>query len=586
MLEEAEKKVRTAEHKRALDEVRVERAIDGHKQAEVQRQRAEERLAEAEETISLLRAEMWGHDEGEKENKIEQLRYELQREKLEGATRDFYQRQRSHPQPATPSFPPFTSPYKVSTDAEVIEIGSSDDEDPIIGNIPSSSTMKQEMESQQVIRPKGKVLYPPVSHAATRRRTRVSLQLSEPSQSLGGIVDDSQDRQRALKRRKLSERVTHDRTLSPVSRIPITSAPIPPLSCPRPQSLLNIPSSLNARVSMLASLAITLPLSQSLLPSSADRYPGFVRRDFIRDRYGCTDHQFSVTITAARNYPRRVPEADRPLLFPLWESNPGMPSTPGQPGTLITNRSDMLGPQPIGMFVRVPEKAVWLYLGDYELKKSAQFLSRTEFKALPEACRSKWAKEILRPQKWECYTSMRARIWLRKNGRIVTDASFEIAHSRRRVLPQEMGLREADVLKALDAGEEKLNVIVCRPVSYDAEFQEDMANHFAIWGGSKAQVETKKPATPIPDSGTSESSALSSAQADETDTIVVDTPATWLPGLLSNSRRKSQSFRTQTQMAYDWFDEESELTDLAEDEDDEDYVESKDGEETSVTDST
>ncbi|KAI0061877.1 hypothetical protein BV25DRAFT_1826167 [Artomyces pyxidatus] len=602
-LEEAEKKVRAAERRQALDEVRVERAMDEHTQAEALRQWAEERLTEAEETVSLLRTELREHEKREKEYKMDQLKYELLREKLDGGG-NFNERQRSHLQQDTLSLPLTASPSKVSAKVEVIEIGSSDDEGPIIGNVPSSPSVvqvKQEMESQQAITPKGKerkALLSPDSPPATRRRTRASLQIAEPSQSLDKTPDDTQESPRASKRRKLSESVPvviHDGTLTPLPQIFSTSASIPPRSCPRPQSLADTPSSLNARVSTFASLSISRPPSQSPSPSPTNRYPGFIRRDFLRERYGCTDRQFSVTITAARNYPRTMPEADRPLLFPLWESNPGMPSTPGQPGTLIANRYDMLGSQPVGMFVRAPEQAVWLYLGDYELKKSDRFLSRAEFKALPEACRRKWAKEVLRPQKWCCYTSMRARIWLRKNGRVLTDANFEIAHSKRRELPQAIGLEEADVLKALDAGEEKLNVIVCRPVSYDVEFQEDMANNFAIWNESKARA-TKTPnlgeeATPMTDPGASGLSALPSARADGTDAtraIVVDTPDTSLPNPSSNSRRNSRSSRrkTQDQTAYDWYDEESDLTDLDDDQDDEDYVESKDGEgEASVADS-
>ncbi|KAI0061875.1 hypothetical protein BV25DRAFT_711197 [Artomyces pyxidatus] len=300
------------------------------------------------------------------------------------------------------------------------------------------------------------------------------------------------DLQLLAKRRKLHELVaSHCPSLS----APATSPAALPgtetsFTCPRPSSLTSLPPSLNARVSSYASVCV--PRSFPTL-SAMSKYYGFVRRDFLLEQYGCSDRQFLSKISVKRNIPLTA-NRDRYVLFPMWANKPSLPTVPGQPGTLTTGRCDMLMYSPLSIFVRAPDKPLWIYLGNYELRKSKKPLSAHEFKALPYECRMKWAKDILTPQRSQCYTTMRARVWLRKQGRQVTADALEEAMEDLKKTADKIGLVEADVLNALDAGEEELNVHLCIPVSYNADFSQDMSKHFAI--KQMAALSLKK-ATPI-----------------------------------------------------------------------------------------
>ncbi|KAI0048583.1 hypothetical protein FA95DRAFT_1605089 [Auriscalpium vulgare] len=249
-----------------------------------------------------------------------------------------------------------------------------------------------------------------------------------------------------------------------------TAGPSTPLHR-RPAALRNLLASLAARIANIHSIAVPpshLAPPPAILPRSGGG--GYVRRNLISAKCGGNPQSFLTTVSGARNLPRATRE-DRHLLFPNWEQNPGLPEVPGQPGTLIANRLDIMKEPYVGVFVRADGVPVWLYMGNYKLEMSEQPLSADEFKALPQKTRNAWADALLAPQSWKCYTSMRARVWLRKNGREVAEEAVEAAR-RPGALANAMGLERKDMLAALDSGEEILHVMLCVPVSYDAEFQE------------------------------------------------------------------------------------------------------------------
>ncbi|KAI0048608.1 hypothetical protein FA95DRAFT_1557829 [Auriscalpium vulgare] len=132
-------------------------------------------------------------------------------------------------------------------------------------------------------------------------------------------------------------------------------------------------------------------------------------------------------------------------------------------------------------------------MGNYKLQKSERPLAAEEFKALHEQSRQQWADVILKAQPWHCYTSMRARIWLRKNGLAITEEAIEKVR-RPKTAGKDMGLVPRDALMALDSGEEVLDVMSCTPVSYDADFQAALVVAYLRWEQEEVNFEDVQPA--------------------------------------------------------------------------------------------
>ncbi|KAI0264126.1 hypothetical protein BC834DRAFT_271427 [Gloeopeniophorella convolvens] len=178
--------------------------------------------------------------------------------------------------------------------------------------------------------------------------------------------------------------------------------------------------------------------------------------------------------------------------------NPGLPLEPGQPGTiLIVGKHDMPGllRRPWSLFIPAPLKDVWLYMGEYKLAVCPTPLADTEFQNLPKT-RIAWAVSILRHPSRVCFASARARIWLRKNWKAVTESSITETLTRHNAAwrqGSDIGLCEQDILKAFDSGEETLLVYLLLPLSYDVAFSEDMRSRWlrASFGGAPPQSEVE-----------------------------------------------------------------------------------------------
>ncbi|KAI0264125.1 hypothetical protein BC834DRAFT_883685 [Gloeopeniophorella convolvens] len=236
--------------------------------------------------------------------------------------------------------------------------------------------------------------------------------------------------------------------------------PTSPVSL-RPSELSNTPDSLIDRVSAIAAVPV-----ETVAPiTSGDGHPDYVTRDFLTKAYGYAPgslvhkHKANATSFARRN-----------VLFPQWVQNPGLPVEPGQAGTILTMRVDILEFRSLTLFVRAPVKtAMWLYMGEYEPVVCPTPLTNTEFQNLTNATRTGWAKCILGHwQQWDSFMSARTRIWLRKNGKAVTDASVTETLARHRagkVKGGDIGLDKQDVLKAFDSGEECTFYVLYRTTS-------------------------------------------------------------------------------------------------------------------------
>ena len=64
-----------------------------------------------------------------------------------------------------------------------------------------------------------------------------------------------------------------------------------------------------------------------------------------------------------------------------------------------------------------------------------------------------WATKIKTIKEWQVYTTMRARIWLRKHGRDLSGSNVE--QELRRIQENKAGaLSDQDVIEALERGDE------------------------------------------------------------------------------------------------------------------------------------
>ncbi|THH12686.1 hypothetical protein EW146_g7469 [Bondarzewia mesenterica] len=246
----------------------------------------------------------------------------------------------------------------------------------------------------------------------------------------------------------------------------------------------SIPSTVEDRIACYKPIAV--PCNSVAGFHASDSYDGFVSRKFLCESYGYREQTFIGSAHSVSNDPHGK---RRQTLFPQWDPNPGLPPCPGAPGTILSNRLEVLENPLWTVFLRAKSKALWIYAGDYVIEKSDKPLTPLEFAALPNRTRREWADAILKAKQWPCYTNMRARISLRKKRREISDEAIQ-AETR----PSMSYLTETDVLKAMDRGEEILNVLMLRPSGYDEDFQRDMSEKFAVYdakgNGSKATAST------------------------------------------------------------------------------------------------
>ena len=119
-----------------------------------------------------------------------------------------------------------------------------------------------------------------------------------------------------------------------------------------------------------------------------------------------------------------------------------MPEGPGRPGLLFSCRQRMTQEWPWSLFVR-RRAGEWEYEGEYKCSNVGiltpqEFVSQDEkvFSfALPitanyvtkQQVKQSWAKKILESEKWPEYTKMRARIYLRKQNKDITQEEVQAA---------------------------------------------------------------------------------------------------------------------------------------------------------------
>ncbi|VDB88183.1 unnamed protein product [Peniophora sp. CBMAI 1063] len=249
----------------------------------------------------------------------------------------------------------------------------------------------------------------------------------------------------------------------------------------------SIPSSLTERIAGLGTIPLTIPASY--LPSEHSPV-GWVKRKMIGENYAVARQAFT-------GYLKHLPGTKEPrrAIFANTQQNPGLPTFPGQPGTMIVSRGDILKiTEPTSLFISAVGQPWWLYVGDFMLNID-QPLAIAEWKSLPEKTRSSWATALCDyGQSWEDYLKIMVRIARRRNGETVEDGDVMsdvrlLKSLKESKPPSRLLLQKHDVLQALDRGDETIDVVVLQPHSVD----EDL--YCELWDIQTGKV-TRNPRRP------------------------------------------------------------------------------------------
>ncbi|KAF9463979.1 hypothetical protein BDZ94DRAFT_531240 [Collybia nuda] len=197
---------------------------------------------------------------------------------------------------------------------------------------------------------------------------------------------------------------------------------------------------------LLKYLGSSVPLPITPPPPSP---PTLLKRTFICQTLGGN----SQTLRTSSNY------RGRQILFPTLDNNPDAPIHPGSPGLMGCSRVDVVGAFTVFSRVQVKPNPMWEYMGEYRTSHIG-LLPASIFDAQTREVKDAWAKTI-DLKTWPPYPDMRARIAARKGGE----------------------LTRADIIEALEQGDEQIGLLKMECVSYDREFLAHLTRKLKTWGG-------------------------------------------------------------------------------------------------------
>ncbi|VDB85512.1 unnamed protein product [Peniophora sp. CBMAI 1063] len=164
----------------------------------------------------------------------------------------------------------------------------------------------------------------------------------------------------------------------------------------------HVPSSLRHRVEGMRSLALT-QIPSNMLPTPDKPTAGWVKRTLLVKKWGARA-KVSVTHLSVSSHlleaddchasrSRQEPPTKYPAVFlELDILHLGIPSRPGQPGLMITNREDIPFDTPILTFVC--KESECLFIGRYIFKREELAVTQQEWKGMPQWLRRKWAHTL------------------------------------------------------------------------------------------------------------------------------------------------------------------------------------------------
>ncbi|KAJ7101871.1 hypothetical protein C8R44DRAFT_808816 [Mycena epipterygia] len=209
----------------------------------------------------------------------------------------------------------------------------------------------------------------------------------------------------------------------------------------------------------------------------------YVPRKFLRLRFGGSDQQFVAHFKLEKGADR-----DRAVVFPEPVMNPCLPSEPGAPGLIFASRLEITVDGPWALFCRAKllGKFVWRYMGDYENDVVGR-PTPEQFQVQEPEVKQRWGKHISNVKAWPVYVAMRARIALRKAGLPIelNDLARDVVNIR---AGSHLPVTEQDIIAALNRGDEAIDIIRMKCVSYDHEFAAELARRYEAYKASGPHV--------------------------------------------------------------------------------------------------
>ncbi|KAJ3518284.1 hypothetical protein NMY22_g13753 [Coprinellus aureogranulatus] len=172
------------------------------------------------------------------------------------------------------------------------------------------------------------------------------------------------------------------------------------------------------------------------------------------------------------------------FLMPTFDTNPYMPTAPGEPGLLLCGRTELLdGTWSLFIRFHCSEGQRWNYAGEYS-SELVGVLSAQDFGNLPLNVKEKWGHKISHCKRFASYVEMRARMTLRKRGINVTVESVKEELENIAGKPKEANkLTIQDVIDAFESGQEVIPVVRTHCVSYNHEFAEELLSKSKTFKG-------------------------------------------------------------------------------------------------------
>ncbi|KAG2015211.1 hypothetical protein CC2G_008501 [Coprinopsis cinerea AmutBmut pab1-1] len=168
------------------------------------------------------------------------------------------------------------------------------------------------------------------------------------------------------------------------------------------------------------------------------------------------------------------------FLFPGYDTNPLMPTSPGEPGLLLSARTEVVR-DTWTLFIKIlnNSKARWNYAGEYRGAVVGS-LGAKGFSEQPEKVKRTWGTKIAHHKKFEPYLRMRARITLRKLGKALSELNIQRELEEIKKRPKTSSkISSDDVIEAFESGHEVSAYLVettNKALMFPVSFAQDLSS--------------------------------------------------------------------------------------------------------------
>lgn len=219
----------------------------------------------------------------------------------------------------------------------------------------------------------------------------------------------------------------------------------------------------------------------------------------------------------------------RDMLFATPAQSPFLPRAPGQSGLFFTFswRAAAGATSVVRLFVRDPQEAIWLYMGEYKNKAMRQ-MTREEWNLQSEPVKALRVSSVLK-REYAAARAMRRR--MARRNKIKREPGKPARHKKvktertksvRKTSPKEAANQA--LRAALDDGLENMEVIALECVGYDASIQERLSDYARARMPSETPSRSAKRKQPAGSSDEDKSKERSSKRARSESSTSVSEP--------------------------------------------------------------